>query len=162
MIKLNENTDDSFAGDSNSETPTPSQPGSQVAVSKDLLMKVGAGAAALVVVLGLVFFVAGGRSDSRLSDAVASCGLEAASGITFAEDGQSLVFDGKGEEDFTGGEFSDVECLLTGVEAPSTVWAQMLQTSSADGQQEFEFDGISVSWGYHPNSGLDTTFVILD
>ena len=162
MIKLNENTDDSFAEDSNSQTPTPSQPGSQVAVSKDLLMKVGAGAAALVVVLGLVFFVVGNQSDSRLSDAVASCGLDGASGITFAEDGQSLVFDGKGEEDFTGGEFSDVECLLTGVEAPSTVWAQMLQTSSADGQQEFEFDGISVSWGYHPNSGLDTTFVILD
>ena len=73
-----------------------------------------------------------------------------------------VVFDGKGEDDYIGGDFSDVECLLTGVDAPSTVWAQMLQTSSADGQQEFEFDGISVSWGYHPNSGLDTTFVILD
>jgi hypothetical protein len=162
LIKLNENIDDSFAGDANSENPMPSEPNSQVSVSKDLLMKVGVGAAALVVVLGLVFFVVGNQSDSRLSDAVASCGLAEASGITFAEDGQSLVFDGKGEEDYTGGEFSDVECLLTALEAPSTVWAQMLQTSSADGQQEFEFDGINVSWGYHPNSGLDTTFVILD
>jgi len=162
LIKLNENIDDSFAGDANSVNPMPSEPNSQVSVSKDLLMKVGVGAAALVVVLGLVFFVVGNQSDSRLSDAVASCGLAEASGITFAEDGQSLVFDGKGEEDYTGGEFSDVECLLTALEAPSTVWAQMLQTSSADGQQEFEFDGINVSWGYHPNSGLDTTFVILD
>ena len=135
MIKLNENTDDSFAGDSNSETPTPSQPGSQVAVSKDLLMKVGAGAAALVVVLGLVFFVVGNQSDSRLSDAVASCGLAEASGITFAEDGQSLVFDGKGEEDFTGGEFSDVECLLTGVEAPSTVCLLYTSPSPRDRQK---------------------------
>ena len=159
---MNENIDDSFAGDANSVNPMPSEPNSQVSVSKDLLMKVGVGAAALVVVLGLVFFVVGNQSDSRLSDAVASCGLAEASGITFAEDGQSLVFDGKGEEDYTGGEFSDVECLLTALEAPSTVWAQMLQTSSADGQQEFEFDGINVSWGYHPNSGLDTTFVILD
>ena len=157
-----ENTEENFAEDTNGENAVPSQPAAAAGVPKDLLMKVGAGVGALVVVLGLVFFVVGGKSDARLSNAVASCGLEVASGITFAEDGQSLVFDGKGEEDYTGGEFSDVECLLSGVEAPSTVWAQMLQTSSADGQQEFEFDGISVSWGYHPNSGLDTTFVILD
>jgi hypothetical protein len=157
-----ENTEENFAEDTNSESTTPSQPNSQVAVSKDLLMKVGAGAAALVVVLGLVFFVVGNRSDSRLSDAVASCGVEGTSGITFAEDGQSLVFDGKGEDDYIGGDYNDVECLLTALEAPSTVWAQMLQTSSVDGQQEFDFDGINVSWSYHPNSGLDTNFVIVD
>lgn len=123
-------------------------------------MKVGVGVASLVVVLGLVFFVVGNSSDSRMSDAVASCGLAEASGITFAEDGQSLVFDGKGEDDYTGGEFTDVQCLLTALEAPSTVWAQMLKTSSNDGQQEFDFDGINVSWSYHPDSGLDTNFVI--
>jgi hypothetical protein len=157
-----ENTEDNFAEDTNSENATPSQPSSEVAVSKDLLMKVGAGVAALVVVLGLVFFVLGNKSDGRLTDAVASCGLEVASGITFAEDGQSLVFDGKGEEDYTGGLYTDVQCLLEALEAPSTVWAQMLKTSSNDGQQEFDFDGINVSWSYHPDSGLDTNFVIVD
>jgi hypothetical protein len=129
---------------------------------KNLLVMVGAGVLSLVVVLGLVFFVLGNKSDSRLSEAVASCGVADASGITFAEDGQSLVFDGKGEDDYFGGDFYDVECMLTALEAPSTVWAQMLQTSSLDGQQEFDFDGINVSWSYHPRSGLDANFVILD
>jgi hypothetical protein len=91
---LIENTEENFAEDVNGEGATPSQPAAAAGVPKDLLMKVGAGVAALVVVLGLVFFVVGGRSDARLTNAVASCGLEVASGITFAEDGQSLVFDG--------------------------------------------------------------------
>ena len=155
-----ENTEENFAEGTNGESPAPSQPAAAAGVPKDLLMKVGAGVAALVVVLGLVFFVVGGRSDARLTNAVASCGLEVASGITFAEDGQSLVFDGMGEEDYTGGDYRDVQCLLEALEAPVTVWAQMLKTSSNDGQQEFDFDGINVTWSYHPDSGLDTNFVI--
>ena len=155
-----ENTEDNFAEDFNGENAVPSQPAAPAGVPKDLLRKVGAGVGALVVVLGLVFFVVGGKSDGRLTSAVASCGLEVASGITFAEDGQSLVFDGMGEEDYTGGDYTDVQCLLEALEAPVTVWAQMLKTSSNDGQQEFDFDGINVSWSYHPDSGLDTNFVI--
>ena len=125
-----ENTEENFAEDVNGEGTTPSQPAAAAGVPKDLLMKVGAGVAALVVVLGLVFFVVGGRSDARLTTAVASCGLEVASGITFAEDGQSLVFDGMGEEDYTGGDYKDVQCLLEALDAPVTIWAQMLKTSS--------------------------------
>jgi len=140
----------------------PVQPSSSVTVSKDLLMKVGAGVLSLIVVLGLVFFITGNRADSRLKDAVATCDVADASGITFAEDGQSLVFDGKGEDDYIGGDFYDVECLLNAMEAPSTVWAQMLKTSSLMGVQESNWDGISVSWSYHPNSGLNASFEILD
>jgi hypothetical protein len=158
---LNENNEGNFAGETGNENALPVQPSTDGTVSKDLLVKVGAGVLSLVVVLGLVFFVLGSRSDSRLSKAVETCGVAEASGITFAEDGQSLVFDGKGEDDFTGGDFYDVECMLTALEAPSTVWAQMLQTSSMDGQQESDWDGISVSWSYHPRSGLDANFEII-
>jgi hypothetical protein len=154
---MNENFEEEVVGESLPEATNDS-----VSISKGLLIKVGAGVLALVVVLGLVFFIAGNRSDSRLSDAVATCDVADASGITFAEDGQSLVFDGKGEEDYIGGDFYDVECLLNAMEAPSTVWAQMLKTSSLMGVQESNWDGISVSWSYHPNSGLNASFEILD
>jgi hypothetical protein len=153
--------DENFADETMGEA-APVQPSSNVTVSKDLLMKVGAGVLSLIVVLGLVFFITGNRADSRLKDAVATCDVADASGITFAEDGQSLVFDGKGEDDYIGGDFYDVECLLNAMEAPSTVWAQMLKTSSLMGVQESNWDGISVSWSYHPNSGLNASFEILD
>jgi hypothetical protein len=153
--------DENFSDETMGEA-APVQPSSNVTVSKDLLMKVGAGVLSLIVVLGLVFFITGNRADSRLKDAVATCDVADASGITFAEDGQSLVFDGKGEDDYIGGDFYDVECLLNAMEAPSTVWAQMLKTSSLMGVQESNWDGISVSWSYHPNSGLNASFEILD
>jgi hypothetical protein len=153
--------DENFSDETMGEA-APVQPSSNVTISKDLLMKVGAGVLSLIVVLGLVFFIAGNRTDSRLKDAVSTCDVADASGITFAEDGQSLVFDGKGEDDYIGGDFYDVECLLNAMEAPSTVWAQMLKTSSLMGVQESNWDGISVSWSYHPNSGLNASFEILD
>ena len=152
--------DENFADQTKSEA-APVQPSSNVTISKDLLVKVGAGVLSLIVVLGLVFIIAGNRTDSRLSDAVATCDVADSSGITFAEDGQSLVFDGKGEDDYIGGDFYDVECLLNAMEAPSTVWAQMLKTSSLMGVQEADWDGINVSWSYHPNSGLNASFEIL-
>ena len=152
--------DENFAEGANSESPTPSQPDSQVSISKDLLMKIGVGALSLVVVLGLIFVVLGNRSDSRLSDAIASCGYEDSSGVTLAEDGQTLLFDGRGDEDYFGADFSDVECLLTALEAPSTIYQQMLRTSSLMGLQNANWDGISVSWSYHPNSSLFATFKI--
>ena len=130
--------------------------------AKGLLLKIGAGVVALLLILGIGFFVTANRSDSRLNDAVAACGVADASGIVFAEDGQSLVFDGKGEEDYTGGDFNDVKCLLEALEAPSTVWAQMTNTTASMGQQQQDFDGINTSWNYHPDKGLNTTFKILE
>jgi hypothetical protein len=157
---LNENTEENFAEDTNSQGATPAQPSSQVVISKDLLMKVGAGVAALVVVLGLVFFVLGNKSDGRLTAAITSCGYADSSGITLAEDGQSLLFDGMGGDDYTGSDFNDIECILTDLEAPSTIYQQMRRTSSLMGVQNANWDGISVSWSYHPDTSIFATFEI--
>jgi len=160
LTKVNENIEENFEGELNSEDAQPSQSNSQVSISKQLLMKIAAGGLVLVVAIAAGVFVMSTRSDGRITDAVASCGVAASSGITFAEDGQSLVFDGKGEDDFIGGDFRDVECLLNALEAPSTIWAQMLKTTSLMGQQESDFDGINVSWSYHPDNGLNVNFEI--
>ena len=152
--------DENFAEDTSSQSPTPSQTNSQVSISKDLLVKVGAGVATLVLVMGIAFAVLGNRSDSRISDAVAACGYAESSGITFAEDGQSLLFDGMGTDDYSGADFADIECLLTALEAPSTIYQQMRMTSSLMGVQNASWDGISVSWSYHPDSSHFATFEI--
>ncbi len=130
--------------------------------AKGLLLKIGAGVVVLVLILGIGFFVTANRSDLRLSDAVAACGVADASGIIFAEDGQSLFFDGKGEDDYIGGDYNDVKCILDALEAPSTVWEQILSTTALMGQQQQDLDGIKVSWSYHPDSGLNTNFNILE
>ncbi len=142
------------------------QPKSEVSKSKPPLLKigvgVGVGAAIIVLIAGIVFFATLDRSDSRLTDAVAACGVAGSSGIIFAEDGQSLFFDGKGEDDYIGGDYNDVKCILDALEAPSTVWEQVLSTTALMGQQQQDLDGIKVSWSYHPDSGLNTNFNILE
>jgi hypothetical protein len=101
------------------------------------------------------------KADTRFMDALTLCEVIDASGITLAEDGQSLNFNGKGDEDLFGGDFSDLKCIIEGLSAPSTVIDRMLRTSSLMGVQDAEWDGISISWTYHPDNGLDTIFEIV-
>lgn len=133
----------------------------QVVISKSLLTKIGASTGALAIVVAGVFFALSNVSDSRLTKAVELCDVDGASGIVFAEDGQSLNFDGKGEDDFIGANYSDLICLLEETLAPSTVLDNMNRTSSLMGVQDAEWDGISVSWSYHPSRGLDAAFEII-
>lgn len=133
----------------------------QVVISKSLVTKIGASFGALLIGALGIFFVMSTMSDSRLTKAVELCEVDGASGIVFAEDGQTLNFDGKGDEDFIGADYSDLICLLEETVAPSTVLDSMNRTSSLMGVQDAEWDGISVSWSYHPNRGLDASFEII-
>lgn len=134
----------------------------QITLSKSGLLK--GGAFFLVVLLGIggFFLLSSMKGDSRLTDALTACEALDASGVTFAEDGQSLNFDDKGEEDFLGGDFADLQCIIEKLNAPSTVMARMYQTTSSMGVQEADWDGISVSWTYHPDRGLDANIEIIE
>lgn len=133
----------------------------QVVISKSLITKIGASIGALLITATGIFFIMSNMSDSRITKAVELCEVDGAMGIVFAEDGQSLNFDGKGEDDFIGANYSDLICLLEETLAPSTVLDSMNRTSSLMGVQDAEWDGISVSWSYHPSRGLDASFEIV-
>jgi len=133
----------------------------QITLSKSGLMKVGAFFLIVLLGVGGFFLFSSMKADARFMDALTLCEAIDASGITLAEDGQSLNFNGKGKDDFFGGDFSDLKCIIEELSAPSTVIDRMLRTSSLMGVQDAEWDGISISWTYHPDNGLDTIFEIV-
>jgi hypothetical protein len=124
-------------------------------------MKIGASFLVVLLGVGGFFIFSSMKADARFTEALTLCEALDASGITLAEDGQSLNFDDKGKEDLFGGDFSDLQCLLEKLSAPSTVLARMYQTNSSMGVQDAEWDGISISWTYHPDRGMDSNFEIV-
>jgi hypothetical protein len=145
----------------NQEAISKSSNRTQITLSKSGLMKVGAFFVVALLGVGGFFIFSSAKADARLSEALTLCGALDASGVTFAEDGQSLNFDDKGKEDLFGGDFSDLQCIIEGLGAPSTVLARMYQTTSSMGVQDAEWDGISISWTYHPERGMDANFEII-
>jgi hypothetical protein len=133
----------------------------QITISKSGLMKVGVLFLVALLGVGGFFIFSSTKADARLKEALTLCEALDASGITFAEDEQSLNFDDKGKEDLSGGDFSDLQCIIEKLNAPSTVLARMYQTTSSMGVQDAEWDGISISWTYHPDRGLDANFEII-
>ncbi len=133
----------------------------QITLSKTGLMKVGAFFLAVLMGVGGFFIFSSMKGDDRFMEALTLCEAVDASGIILAEDGQSLNFNGKGEDDLFGGDFSDLKCLIEELSAPSTVLDRMLRTNSLMGVQDAEWDGISISWTYAPANGLDANFEIV-
>ena len=145
----------------NQESISKSGNRTQVTLSKSALMKVGALSLVALLGVGGSFIFSSMKADARFSEALTLCEALDASGVTFAEDGQSLNFDDKGEDDLFGGDFSDLKCIIEELNAPSTVLARMYQTTSSMGVQDAEWDGISISWTYHPDRGMDANFEII-
>lgn len=133
----------------------------QITFSKAGLMKVGVFLLVALIGVGGFFVYSSMKADTRFLDALTACTAVDASGITLAEDGQSLNFNGKGDDDLFGGDFSDLECIIEELGAPSTVMDRMLRTNSLMGVQDSEWDGISISWTYAPANGLDANFDIV-
>jgi hypothetical protein len=75
-------------------------------------------------------------------------------GITVSDGGKSLIINGTGEESY-GATIYDTVCVLTEVKVPSYIISNMETTNSLMGRQSDTFDGIDVSWSYHPDNGLD-------
>ncbi len=41
---------------------------------------------------------------------------------------------------------------------PAIVWIEMGQTSALDGRQTYTYKNLTISWKYHPNSGLEVLY----
>lgn len=96
------------------------------------------------------------------TDAVDTCDLTDNPAVTVEDAGSTLVFDMQGDEETTGASIDELACLLVALDAPTRVTTHMSQTTSIDGRQADEWEGVEVSWSYHPSRGLDALFVVVD
>ncbi len=126
-----------------------------------------------VLVVGGAVLVSNMRADSAedaaidaraaiLPDALEGCDATGADGFALGDGGLSLTFDMKGEDESTGGAYLDIACVFLALDMPSAVTSHIDQTTSMDGRQTETWDGITVSWSYHPDRGLDGVLTVDD
>jgi hypothetical protein len=109
------------------------------------------GGVALAIV-ALVGYNAMANSETRLEAARFEC-----SAGVLGDSGKTMTLDMVGEDGPSSGlyEFSDVACVLVELGVPDSVYEKMMSTTSLDGRQTDDWDGIEASWKYHPDNGLD-------
>lgn len=74
------------------------------------------------------------------------------------DNGHSISLDGQGKDETantTKASTEQIACILTELKAPDYVIAKMDSTRALDGMQNADWAGISASWTYHPDNGLD-------
>ncbi len=71
------------------------------------------------------------------------------------DNGQTLLIDSSGEEDFGKLSVSALQCVLDGLKMPAAVQTHMFETRALDGRQENAWPGFTASWSYHPDQGMD-------
>jgi len=86
-------------------------------------------------------------------EAYDTCGSP--SGITVSDEGTTITINGNGEYEYSNADIYDIACVLSEVKTPSYIISNMDTTNSLMGRQTASFDGIDVSWSYHPDNGLD-------
>ncbi|HWL03124.1 MAG TPA: hypothetical protein VNQ52_12235 [Microbacteriaceae bacterium] len=123
-----------------------------------------AGAAGIVIgifgTLGIgavISSINSAAQDPRFAEAVRSCGGENV-GMYLDDNENTLVLDVKGDEDSAGASYLDYACLIEELDTPGRVVSHIEQTTSMDGRQSEEWDGIEFSWSYHPDRGIDGVF----
>lgn len=89
-----------------------------------------------------------------ITSAVEACEVEDNRWISIGDEGQSLAMDSFGEES-DGADFTDIFCVLDELDTPDSVIKRINSTRALDGRQSADWDGLSASWGYHPDNGLD-------
>ncbi len=154
--------------------PPPSRP------TRPWLLPVATGAAGVLIGAGLVAGITALRADAEvraeeaaaeearaaraavLPDAVEDCGVTGTAGIVVADEGRSLTFDMKGNDDYIGASITDLTCVFAALDMPSAVVSHMDQTTSMDGRQSESWGDLTVSWSYHPDRGLDGVLTVAD
>ena len=53
-----------------------------------------------------------------------------------------------------------LKSAITALKLPDYIYQRMLKTTAMQGRQEVTTNGITVSWTYHPNKGLEAMFTI--
>lgn len=90
---------------------------------------------------------------NKFEKAQETCGVT--SGIALSDGGTTLTIDTMGEEDWSGASYSDMNCILDALEVPQYIREEISNTNSLMGRQTAEYEGIKLSWSYHPDRGAD-------
>lgn len=155
--------------------PTAQPPGPGEGLDAEPVTQVGSrlspvltGVVGVVVGAGLALAIAlplalsdGGASGSAagsphaevLVAAVEACGSPL--GVRLEDEGATVAFDHRGEDEVTGGDLADLMCVFTELDMPSRISTHMGQTTSMDGRQSATWDGLEIQWSYHPDRGMD-------
>lgn len=120
-----------------------------------------------LVVLGISALIVGlvwwNNMPSPLQTAQEACAEQGHDGANYLEHSDELSVAGAWREE--GGEVTSlgqsqgdsVSCVLGELDAPNRVIDAMNGTSSLQGQQSAEWDGLRAYWDYHPSTGMKIT-----
>lgn len=138
------------------EGATPQRPMSPL-VAGGIGVLVGAG---LSLGIAIPLLSDDGAGTEAFAAAVDECGNP--SGVAVTDSGATLVFDHKGEDEYTGADLDDVACVLHELELPSRIASHMDQTTSIDGRQTEQWDNFEIQWSYHPDRGMDGMVYVVE
>lgn len=97
----------------------------------------------------------GEPSDTRLETAAELARGGESAFVTVTDEGHTLVIDGAGEVPGSGAEVETIATVLVELDATDAVLTRMSSTRALDGMQEASWDGLTASWTFHPDEGLD-------
>lgn len=99
---------------------------------------------------------ASNTSSDAILASVETCQVVDGKGITVMDGGKSIELQTSGKNTWgTAAPFSDVTCVLDELGSPASIQARMETTRALDGRQTGSWSGFTVSWGYHPDNGLN-------
>jgi hypothetical protein len=160
----NNNTEKPLPGTNSSAIVSPDENVNSVPISEapgkknnlQLILVIGMPAAVIVIVLAFLLF---GPKTSPFPAALEACVIFDDEYIYVADDGNTLLMDGEGEETW-GASSSDIWCVLDELNVPDSVVAKMEGTNSLQGVVSDSWDGIEAEWTYHPDDGFDVVLTL--
>ena len=78
-----------------------------------------------------------------------------------SSDGMSLEVNTTEKEAWHGESFHKITWINMGLGLPDSLADKMAQTRALDGRQTYDSGDISVSWSYHPNTGMNVIYEII-
>jgi hypothetical protein len=92
------------------------------------------------------------HEDVRLTNAFKACeARDTANTMELGDNGRTIIVDTRSEFTSTAG----VACVWGELKTPQSITAKVEATTAMMGEQTAESDGVSYSWSYHPDNGLN-------
>lgn len=92
-------------------------------------------------------------SGTRLQKADSTCFLNVTKGFNLVDDGHGMIIDGAKSTDSING----VLCMFEALGTSEIIQSRVSHTTSLQGLQTAEEDGLTYRWSYHPDNGLNMT-----